>query len=64
MLVLTRGVGQTVRLGDNIEVMITALNSTEVKLSFDAPRDVDILRGELVGKPDTRKRTLLNTIES
>jgi carbon storage regulator len=48
MLVLSRKVDQRVRIGDNIEVVVLAVDGHQVKLGIQAPRDVTILRFELV----------------
>jgi carbon storage regulator len=47
MLVLKRKVGETVMLGDSIEVQVLAVEGDTVKLGFVAPSDVQILRKEL-----------------
>ena len=50
MLILHRKQGETILIGD---VKITVVKTTEgrVKLGFDAPEDVRILRGEIPEKP-------------
>ena len=47
MLVLSRKVGETIRIGD-ICLKVTSINGSRVKLGFEGPTDVQILRGELV----------------
>ncbi|WP_276353590.1 carbon storage regulator CsrA [Cohnella caldifontis] len=47
MLVLKRKVGETVKLGDTIEVQVLAVEGETVKLGFTAPRNIQILRKEL-----------------
>jgi carbon storage regulator len=47
MLVLSRKNGESVRIGDVIEVKILAINGNRVKLGFSAPPNVDIRREEL-----------------
>jgi len=47
MLVLRRKIGETVMLGDNIEVHVLAVEGDTVKLGFVAPRSVQILRKEV-----------------
>ncbi len=46
MLVLTRSVGETLYIGDDISIYISEINGRQVKISIDAPKDVPILRGE------------------
>ena len=48
MLVLTRKVGQSITLGDNIRVTVLSMEGDRVSLGVDAPRDVRIFRSELL----------------
>lgn len=55
MLVLTRKVGETVCIGDNIEVTVVAIRgSNRVRLQFAAPREVVIRRVDLT-EPEKEK---------
>lgn len=47
MLVLKRKVGETVMLGDHIEVQVLGVEGETVKLGLVAPKEVQILRKEL-----------------
>ncbi len=47
MLVLSRKVGEQVCIDGQITVTINRIEGNRVSLSFDAPRDVHIVRGEL-----------------
>ena len=49
MLVLTRGLGEKLIIGGNITIGVVSVKRGRVHLAFDAPKDVVILRGELVG---------------
>ena len=48
MLVLIRNEGQSIKVGDHIEVHISEINGSQVKVAINAPREVKILRSELV----------------
>ena len=48
MLVIARKVGQTLLIGDDIEVTISAIRGDQVRLAINAPRSVSILRREVV----------------
>lgn len=48
MLVLSRKVNETIQIGDNIEIRILEVKGDTVKIGIEAPKSVDILRGELV----------------
>jgi carbon storage regulator len=48
MLVIARKVGQTLLLGDEIEVTVSAIRGDQVRLAIQAPRSVAVLRKETV----------------
>lgn len=50
MLVLSRKVGETIRIADNVEIVVVQIGPGKVRLGINAPPEVKILRGEL--KPD------------
>jgi carbon storage regulator len=47
MLVITRKKGESILLGNDIEITIIKLDDGSVKLAIDAPKNVTILRKEL-----------------
>lgn len=47
MLVLSRKEGQTIVIGDGIEVQIAAIQGNRVRIAVNAPRSVRVMRGEL-----------------
>ena len=47
MLVLTRRIGETITVGDTIQVRVVRVSGKRVTLAIEAPGDVKILRGEL-----------------
>lgn len=48
MLMLTRKPGQKVFVGDSIEVVVLEVNGNQVKLGFTAPKEVNIVREEVL----------------
>ncbi|WP_077612083.1 carbon storage regulator [Clostridium sp. Marseille-P2415] len=48
MLILQRKKEQALTIGDNICITVLDIGSDWVKLAIDAPRDVSILRTELI----------------
>ncbi len=48
MLVLSRKPNESIRIGDNIEIRIIEVKGDTVRIGIEAPKSVDILRGELV----------------
>ena len=47
MLVLSRKVGQTILVGENISIQVLQVSGGAVRLGIEAPTDIRILRGEL-----------------
>ena len=47
MLTLTRSVGETIRIGDDIEIHVVEVRGGTVRLGFKAPREVTIHREEV-----------------
>lgn len=47
MLVLTRKLGQSVMIGDDVELVILGIEGDQVKVGVKAPRQVQIFRKEV-----------------
>ena len=47
MLIITRKKGESLMIGDDIEITISKLEDGSVKLGIQAPKDITILRKEL-----------------
>jgi carbon storage regulator len=47
VLTLTRSVGETIRIGDDIEVHVVEVRGGTVRLGFKAPREISIHREEV-----------------
>lgn len=47
MLVLTRKLGESIRIGDDIVVKVVDLDSRHVKLGIEAPREISVNREEI-----------------
>ena len=49
MLVLSRRTGETVSIGEGVDVVVLEISRGRVKLGFAGPGQVPIRRGELAG---------------
>lgn len=47
MLVITRKEGESLLIGDDIEITVSKASDGSVKLAIDAPKEMTILRKEL-----------------
>ncbi len=52
MLVLSRKIGERIHIGDDIFVEVRRVAGNRVTLAIKAPREVRILRGELIVESD------------
>ena len=47
MLILTRRVGETIRINDDISIQVLSVSGQQVKLGIVAPADVAVHRDEI-----------------
>ena len=47
MLILTRRIGETLNIGEEIEVIVLGIKGNQVRLGVAAPKDVPVDRNEI-----------------
>lgn len=47
MLILTRSTGEAIRIGDDIEIVITSINHGQVRVGINAPKSIEVHREEI-----------------
>ncbi|MFQ5822908.1 MAG: carbon storage regulator CsrA [bacterium] len=47
MLVLTRKLGETIVIGDNIVIKVVDIHGKQIRLGIEAPTEISIFRGEI-----------------
>nr|WP_172694682.1 carbon storage regulator CsrA [Pseudomonas alcaligenes] len=47
MLLLTRRVGETLNIGDEITVTVLGVQGNQIRIGINAPKDVDVHREEI-----------------
>ncbi|WP_029688949.1 carbon storage regulator CsrA [Thermoanaerobacter sp. A7A] len=52
MLILTRKVGQAIVIGEDIEIKILEIDDGQIKLGITAPKNISVLRKELMEVKD------------
>ncbi len=50
MLILTRRLGESIIIEDNIKITVIDINKQQIKLGIDAPRHISINREEVAKK--------------
>ena len=61
MLILTRNVGQSIIIGEEVIVTITAINGGQVKLGINAPKDISVHREEVQERINKQIREMENS---
>lgn len=51
MLILTRNQGESINIGEVVTVTVLGSKGGQVRLGIDAPREVKVLRSELLDRP-------------
>ncbi|HHM2297778.1 TPA: carbon storage regulator CsrA [Legionella anisa] len=61
MLILTRRIGETVVVGDDVFITILGIKGNQIRLGFDAPDHVSIHRQEIYLKVQEEKSIYMNS---
>ena len=58
MLCLSRYTGQTIEIEGGIEIEVLKISGNQVRLGIRAPKEIQVLRGELVAKVEPLRVSL------
>jgi len=56
LLILTRKIGESIAIGDDIQIHVVDIRGSQVKLGIMAPKDVEIYREEVYLKIQEENR--------
>jgi carbon storage regulator len=56
MLILSRRIGETMRIGDDIEVVVLGVRGNQVRLGVKAPKDISVHRQEIYERIQKEKQ--------
>ncbi|AGB19838.1 carbon storage regulator CsrA [Thermoanaerobacterium thermosaccharolyticum] len=59
MLILTRKIGQSLIIGDDIEIKVVSIDGENIKIGISAPKNVSVVRKELLEVKDENKKAAL-----
>ncbi|HEX4881171.1 MAG TPA: carbon storage regulator CsrA [Porticoccaceae bacterium] len=62
MLILTRRVGETLVIGDDVTVTVLGVKGNQVRLGVNAPRDLPVHREEIYERIQQEKRSASGAI--
>ena len=57
MLILSRRIGEIIRIGPHIVVTVLGVNGSQVRLGIDAPKDVTVHREEVFERMQHERTT-------
>ena len=55
-LLLTRRVGESICIGNDVRVKVCAVNGTQVRIAIDAPKETSVNRHEVQARIDEENR--------
>ena len=63
MLVLTRKLGETIVIGDDIVIKVVDIHGKQIRLGIEAPTEIKIFRGEIYERiqEENKKAAIENT---
>lgn len=56
MLILTRRVGETLKVGDEINVTVLSIKGNQVRIGVNAPKEVEVHREEIYDRIQVQKQ--------
>jgi carbon storage regulator len=62
MLILTRRAGESLRIGDDVEVTVMAVNGSQVRIGIKAPINVSVDREEVAERKRREKEHPLGSL--
>jgi carbon storage regulator len=63
MLILTRRVGETIMIGDDVTVTVLGVQGSQVRIGVNAPNDVSVHREEIYRRIEAEKAALARSDE-
>lgn len=64
MLVISRKAGESIVISENIRITVVSLGSDKVALGINAPRDIRVVREELMETIEVNKASNVTAVEA
>lgn len=55
MLILTRNIGQSLKVGDNVDIVVLGVKGNQVRIGIEAPKNLSVHREEIYIKIQSEK---------
>ena len=63
MLVISRKINEKIKIGNDIEITIVSIDKNQVKIGIEAPKNVTILRAELIEQITKENKKAAQTVD-
>jgi carbon storage regulator len=64
VLVLTRKNGETIKIGDDIEITVISSKNDQVKIGINAPKNIEVFRKEILDQIQSENEEAAKDITS